>query len=334
MMKIEKIRVSIGSASVLGLDSKKFDVAPTTCYIMTFKIGKCVANCGFCPQARSSDSSAKKLSRISWPVFPFKDFLTKLKYISPLKRFKRICVQTLNYPENFQDLTEIITQIIKVSDIPISTAVPPLSKEKLKELQIIGVERVAIALDGSTPEIFDKVKGKVVNGPYRWEKHFQCLNDALTIFSEGYISTHLIVGLGETERDILKLIEELNNLKILPSLFAFTPIKGTKFENMDQPSIINFRKIQLGRYLILYEFKNLNDFVFNQKGKIINININKRDLRNIIDIGDAFLTSGCPGCNRPFYTSRPSGKMYNYPRYLNEKEKVEIYNLLSKFINK
>jgi len=30
------------------------------------------------------------------------------------------------------------------------------------------------------------------------------------------------------------------------------------------------------------------------------------------DLKKVFLTSGCPGCNRPFYNERPS-LIYNYP---------------------
>ena len=72
---VEQIRVSIGSAVVLGLDtSTKFKDVPTTCYVMTYIEGHCTANCGFCPQGKSSDSSTEKLSRINWPIFPFKDF--------------------------------------------------------------------------------------------------------------------------------------------------------------------------------------------------------------------------------------------------------------------
>ena len=107
-MPIEKIRVSIGSASVLGLSSNTFKVPPTTCYLMTFKQGHCIANCGFCPQSKESDSTTDKLSRINWPVYSFKEFLTKLKYMPPSKKFERICIQTLNYPEKFRDLKEII----------------------------------------------------------------------------------------------------------------------------------------------------------------------------------------------------------------------------------
>ncbi len=332
-MTIKKIRISVGSASVLGLELlPKFKNPPTTCYIMTFKEGHCIANCGFCPQARSSKSPVEKLSRVNWPIFSFKDFLTKLKYMPFSKKFERICIQTLNYPENFNELIEIVTQIKIYTDIPISIAIPPLSKEKLKELKIKGVQRVGIALDGATPEIFKMIKGKNVGGPYTWEEHFQKLNEALEIFSPGFVSTHIIIGLEETEKKVIELIEELHNLGIIISLFAFTPIKGTRLENIQQPAIKSFRKLQLGRFLIYNNEKNSKDFIFNMRGEIININISKKELKMFINDTDTFLTSGCPGCNRPFYTSKPSGPVYNYPRPLTEKEKMDIYELLHKFV--
>jgi len=333
-MTVDKIRVSVGSASVLGLyENIKLKDLPTTCYLMTFISGHCLANCGFCPQARDSISSTEMLSRVSWPIFPFKDFLTRLKYMPPPKRFKRICIQTLNYSQNFQDIVEIITRIKRNSKIPISIAIPPMTKEKLRELKLIGVEQVGIALDASTPVIFENIKGKKVNGPYNWEHHFQALNEALQIFAEEHVTTHLIVGLGETAKEILKLIEKLSDLKIKVSLFAFTPIKGTRLENLNQPNLINFRKIQLGRHLILNNNKKSKDFTFNTEGDLIKFNINKNELWNMVDNANCFLTSGCPGCNRPYYTSRPSGPIFNYPRKLDINEKQEIYESLIKFVN-
>ncbi|NVM45494.1 MAG: radical SAM protein [Candidatus Lokiarchaeota archaeon] len=334
-MAIDKIRVSIGSASVLGLyESERFKDSPTTCYLMTYKEGHCTANCGFCPQARESESSIELLSRVSWPIFSFKEFLTKLNYLPPNKKFKRICIQTLNYFQNFQDLTEIIPQIKKNSEIPISVAIPPMSKEKLEQLRSFGVERIGIALDAATPEIFENIKGKKVKSSYNWETHLQNLKDALEIFPEGLVTTHLIVGLGETSKEILELISDLHKLKIKVSLFAFMPIKGTKLENLHRPKLITFRKIQLGRYLLINELKKLSDFTFNNNGDIIKFNLNKRDLWNIISNTDAFLTSGCPGCNRPYYTSRPSGPTYNYPRNLTNNEKEDVFESLINLVQK
>lgn len=331
-MVVDKIRVSIGSASVLGLSETSFKVAPTNCYIMTYKQGHCSANCGFCPQARESFSSTEKLSRVSWPVYPLKEFLTKLKYVSPLKRFKRICIQTLNYPQNFEDLQVLVPQIKNNSNIPISAAIPPMTKDQLQRLKFLGVERVGIALDGATEEIFNKIKGIQVQGPYKWDLHFKALKDALDIFPKGFVSTHVIIGLGESEQEVVSLINQLNEQNILVALFAFMPIKGTKFGELSQPDIINFRKIQLARHLITSMGKSLKDFTFNSKGSIINININQTQLKNIIEQTPAFLTTGCPGCNRPFYTSRPSGPTYNFPKELDEREKEEVFNQLKKFV--
>ena len=331
-MALDKIRISIGSASVLGLNvSIKLKDPPTTCYLMTYTSGHCSANCGFCPQARSSDSSTEKLSRVNWPVFPLKDVINNLKTQLIEKKFKRICIQTLNYPENFQDIVEIVSQLRNVSEVPISVAIPPMSKEQLIELKSVGVSRVGIALDGSTREIFDNIKGKQVNGPYNWEVHFQCLMDALEVYSKGYVSTHLIVGFGETHEEILRIIQKLHKLTITVSLFAFTPVKGTKFEIMSQPDIIDFRKIQLGRYLIINDMKSFNDYTFNESGKLTNFNVNKEELRGIIENNDVFITSGCPGCNRPYYTSKPSGPIYNYPRKLSDEENEEIFIQLKEY---
>ena len=329
---IENIRVSIGSAAVLGLKAIEFPIAPTTCYIMTFKEGHCLANCGFCPQAREAKSSVEKLSRITWPIFFFRDFLIKLKNMPPQNSFRRICIQTLNYKENFKDLTEIITEIKSISNIPISIAIPPMSKEQLKELRSVGVQRIGIALDGASSEIFEKIKGKGVNGPYNWDHHMENIKTALEIFPEECVTTHIIVGLGETEKDITSIIKKLKDLKVLTSLFAFTPIKGTKLENCLQPELIKFRKMQLVRYLIIKENRDITDFTFNQKDNLVNINISRRKLKEIVDETNAFLTSGCPDCNRPYYTSRPSGPIYNYPRKLYEQEKAEIYRSLESFV--
>ncbi|MEM2915121.1 MAG: radical SAM protein, partial [Candidatus Bathyarchaeia archaeon] len=49
-----------------------------------------------------------------------------------------------------------------------------------------------------------------------------------------------------------------------------------------------------------------------------------RELRKIIRTGEPFKTSGCPGCNRPYYNERPGGPIYNYPRKPTSKEISEI----------
>ena len=47
-------------------------------------------------------------------------------------------------------------------------------------------------------------------------------------------------------------------------------------------------------------------------------------LKQILSTGTAFQTTGCVGCNRPFYNERPKGPMYNYPRNLSNDEVTTI----------
>ncbi|MCK4366835.1 MAG: hypothetical protein KAW84_02670, partial [Thermoplasmata archaeon] len=43
-------------------------------------------------------------------------------------------------------------------------------------------------------------------------------------------------------------------------------------------------------------------------------------LAGALEKGDAFCTSGCPGCNRPFYNERPGCTPFNYPENLTEEQ--------------
>jgi biotin synthase len=53
---------------------------------------------------------------------------------------------------------------------------------------------------------------------------------------------------------------------------------------------------------------------FDEDERLIDHGVSKRLLQRIVETGTPFLTSGCPGCNRPYYNERPGGPLYNYPR--------------------
>ncbi|MHA1385771.1 MAG: radical SAM protein, partial [Candidatus Helarchaeota archaeon] len=298
---MDKIRVSVGTAAILGLLSLKLDAVPTTAYFMTFIPRKCYANCSFCPQARESKTKIEYLSRIQWPVFPLDDIVKGLSIEKAKKNFKRICIQALNYPELYQDLIFLIKKLRSSATIPISLSIPPLKRKQLEKLHQLGVNRVGIALDAATPELFSKIKGSHNKGPYKWTEHMNTIRAALDIFGSYNVTSHLIVGLGETEFEAASFLQSLYDQKVSTGLFAFTPIKGTDLQNISKPSIMRYRKIQLIRYLIINKKARLEDFKFDNEGNIIDFGMNSADIFNIIRSGQPFLTSGCPGCNRPYY---------------------------------
>ena len=324
----KQIRVSTGSAIVLRLLKGKLNAKPTTVYLLMCRNGKCSANCGFCSQARESRGKADMLSRVTWPTFPTRQVVDGIERAESNASIKRVCIQTLNYPEVFNDVLFLAKEIKSRTMLPISVSCKPLEPEMLKAWLDAGVNRVSIALDAATAKIFDKIKGQNIGGPYIWEIQRKALKDAVKVFGADAVSTHLIVGLGETENDVCKAIQWCLDSGVYPGLFAFTPIPGTALENMSAPSLSSYRRAQVAHYLLAHKKTCLEKMAFDKDGRLTNFGISKEMLLEAIDTGKPFLTSGCPGCNRPYYNERPGGPFYNYPRQLLPEEIEEAKKVL------
>jgi biotin synthase-related radical SAM superfamily protein len=324
----EQVRLSTGTAIVIGLLKGKLDAEPTTAYLMTYKTGKCSANCGFCPQAKGSQSSAELLCRVTWPNYPTANVLDALSNATEEGIIKRVCIQALNYPAVFLHLEALVKQIRHRSNVPISVSCQPHNTQNIMVLAEAGVNRLGIALDAASEAIFERVKGSGAGGPYSWLNQFHQLEEALAIFGKGNVSTHLILGLGETEKDVLNVSQRCVDLGVLPALFAFTPIRGTALEKKSQPSVASYRRVQLARHIIVHGLSRFEDMAFKGSGELTGFGLDKETLTRLIEQGTAFQTSGCPDCNRPFYNEKPSGPLYNYPRKVTQKEIEEIKKLL------
>ena len=318
------IRVSLGTAIVLGLLDSKLDAEPTTAYLMTYKLGKCLANCGFCPQAKTSKSDSELLSRVSWPTFPTLSALTALSNTVKEGKFRRICIQALTYPEVFSHLEALVKEIKKRSVIPVSISCQPINTQNIELLKKAGVDTIGIPLDAATEAIFDITKGKGTGNLYRWQHQFSLLKEAIAVFGKGNVSTHVIIGLGETEKEAAQVFQRCVDMGVLPGLFAFTPIRGTTLENNSPPELESYRRLQLARYLISQTKSEIEDIQFDVDGKITSYGLSNEVLDPIVESGLPFQTSGCPDCNRPYYNEKPSGPIYNYPKRLKKEEIARI----------
>lgn len=306
MEYIDRIRISIGTSIQLGLRKGKLPDPPTTAYLMVGD--KCLNNCSFCTQARSSSSDSNMLSRVSWPKFALDDVIEALSKAKK-RGFGRICLQCLNDPRMISELPDLAGMIQQASGLPISVSIGPMSEDRLRLLKGNGVERVGVALDGASKRIFDRIKGKCVGNPNTWTGTWDALKRSVSVFGRGNVSTHVIVGMGETDREIFDLMKRSNKLGVLVSLFAYTPMKGTAYEG-DPPQLVRYRALQLMRFGII-ECSNHGAFEFDENGKLTDINVDA--IRDHPGFHDAFRTRGCPDCNRPYYNERPNGPMYNYP---------------------
>ncbi len=290
---------------------------------MTYREERCSANCAFCPQARESSSSSDRLSRISWPEYSIAEVLTGLKRVDA---FQRLCIQSLNYPSVSEDVEDIVNQIRMVSELPISVSIHPLNLVQMKRLREAGVNSIGVAVDACTPHLFDSIKGMSRGSAYRWEKHMEALENALQVFGQGNVTTHLIIGLGETELEAAKFILSMHKMGISVGLFAFTSVRGTALEKHPSPSISRYRRMQAFKHLLSGGYIDENHIRSNPLGEL-RMDVDPLLLREVLSSGQAFQTTGCKGCNRPFYNESPRGPWYNYPRPLTSEEVAEAIAL-------
>jgi len=313
---VRVVRLSVGTLNQILDGVEHVPARCTTAYLMTYRRAKCTANCAFCPQARESNSSADLLSRISWPET---DLESALDALPEAEGFERVCIQCLNYPRVVDDVVYLVQRIRSRTDLPISIAIGPISEQQMERLHAAGVTNIGIALDAATPEIFDRVKGKERRSNYTWEKHLSALQTALRVFGKGYVTTHLIIGLGESESEALLFLKQMKKMGVTVGLFAMTGIRGTALQDTPPPPLPVYRRVQVARYILTNDILAPERLYVNQRGKIA-VDIAPEKLREILATGEAFQTSGCKGCNRPLYNERPSGPLYNYHRPLTQEE--------------
>ncbi len=301
------VRVSAGTEAVLGLRRRPMEASPTTVYLM-LDGGGCAMACAFCAQARNSHARADALSRIIWPSHPFEEVLSALG--SPPPELERICLQVTLHRGAGEQVREILPVLRMATSLPISVAIRPRDLEELEELLASGVDVVGLGLDCAGERVYRQVKGA------GWSSMRRLVEEGCRRFP-GRVRVHLMVGLGETEEECCAVMQQVYDWGGAVSLFAFTPVRGTRLEAHPPPPLGTFRRMQVARYLIEQGLARLEQFRFSE-GKLLSFG--RPDLPLLLADGQAFRTSGCPGCNRPFYNERPGGTMYNYPRPLSPEE--------------
>jgi biotin synthase-related radical SAM superfamily protein len=304
---MEHLRVSIGTAIALCLKEGRMPHPPTTAYIMVGE--RCISNCSFCSQARDATSSSDRLSRVTWPRFEEAPVLRALR-VGKDKGINRICLQVLVDPEAVRELPDLVRRLRSTSMLPISVSISPISNDRMADIKEAGADRIGIAIDAPSERVFDRIKGGSRGNPYTFEGHWGSLKDAVGIFGRGKVSTHIIIGLGETDREVYEAMVRARSMGILISLFAYTHVVGT--DGIGAPPVLGrYRALQILRSLVFDIGIGPEAVSFREDGQLSDL-----DWSLIVPgtiSSSAFATRGCPDCNRPYYTERPMGPIYNHP---------------------
>ncbi len=312
------IKVSMGTASVLGFRKIENDAPPTTAYLLAGD--RCKNSCSFCPQAKNSNGRVDMLSRIVWPQYNSQRVVEAIAKAVEKEQIRRTCLQVVNNQEAKDLAVQFLKQLKESIQVPICISANISNAKEASMLIEQGADRISVAIDCASPLLFPTVKGGTLEEKVVFIEN---LNASLP----GRIGTHLIVGLGETEEEIIKLMGRLISKGITVALFAFTPVRGTRDELRSPPPIGSYRRIQVAHFLLTKKIMEIKDFSF-KESKIFHYGIAEDHLFDILQDGTAFQTSGCDYCNRPYYNEKPGGIIYNYPRRLDRDEVISAVKML------
>ncbi|HIE32127.1 MAG TPA: radical SAM protein [Methanosarcinales archaeon] len=305
------VRTSLGTLGVLGMELVLMDAPPRTAYLQIYTDKRCQANCHFCSQASGADGDLLQIARGQYIPSDLGEVMRRLAIAFERGYLKRACIQTMMYSGMWQDTTDLVRSIRDVSQIPISVSVFPLSDARYALLKELGADKLVIPLDACTRELFERVKGGDVCSIYRWERHLDGIKRASIIFGRGSVGTHLIIGMGERCEDALRLIDNLHADGVYSALFAYTRLPGTR-ELHTNLSIEHYRAVQFGAYLIREDIASFADMAF-RDGCVVDFGISDVEMLRLIEKGDAFRTTGCPDCNRP-YATETHLETFNFPK--------------------
>jgi biotin synthase len=320
----EWVKVSYAAAITLGLEPGLFyRGARLTCINLLMQYGDgCKANCLYCGQAREipGGSQCKNLIRVEWPSYRLNEVIERTKQIQDC--VERVCISMITHPRASEDLIKIVGNIYSEIDLPISTLITPtlVTRECMRRIKEAGAEMVGVAIDAATPNLFHMLRGWSAKSPHRWDRYVNGLKEAVEVFGEGRVGCHLIVGLGESEKEMVSTIQMVHDLGAETHLFSFFPERGSALENKPQPPIGQYRRVQLARYLIDKEISKFCLMKFDNMGRLTEFGVEDANLMEIVETGRPFETSGCPGCNRPFANERPSQLIRNFPFPLTEED--------------
>ncbi|MFB3884792.1 MAG: radical SAM protein [Thermodesulfobacteriota bacterium] len=320
MISPEYIQTSLAASLTLGLREGSFhrNARLKGLNLLLHYEEGCSGRCHFCGLSRSrkEDPRGKTFIRVDWPIYPLKEIIERSK---TKDQIHRVCISMITHPRALKDTLHVIQKFKEETDLPISVLISPTlihDDRSLDAMKKAGADRLGIAIDAATCEIFDRLRGKGVEGPHRWEHYWDVVQMAARVFGRFYVGIHLIVGLGETEKEMVGAIQKGQDMGAYTHLFSFFPEKGSPMENHSPPPLGQYRRIQLARWIINEALGSLNQMKFDETGRLIDFGM---EVGPLMEDGEPFMTSGCPGrdgkvaCNRPYGNERPSGPIRNFP---------------------
>jgi lipoyl synthase len=317
------VRMSLAAAMTLGFKPGLFyRDARLYCInlLLTYRNG-CVAKCAYCglSRKRPGSYSTKSFIRVTWPTYSVEDVIQRVS--ERMERVKRICISMVTGKDASEHTRVICARLRSALDIPVSLLISPtvVIRQDLIRFKEAGADKIGVAIDLATADLFDRYRGSGVEGPHRWERYWEILSESLSVFGQGNAGAHFMTGMGETEKQMCEAIGRVRRMGGRTHLFSFFPEAESLMGRRRPPSMGHYRRIQLARFLIDEEIADPAGCEFDERGRLVSFGLSPARMGELIDSGEPFRTSGCTGrdgqvaCNRPYANSRPGPGIRNFP---------------------
>ena len=342
MRSPDYVQMSTAAAITLGIvQGKMFRCGCTRCLnlLLTYPEG-CRANCAYCGLARhreaERDYADRNFIRVDWPAVPLEEIVDIVAKDGEKTPFHRMCISMITHPKSDKDTVTVLkkwTDRISPETVPVSILSNPttMTRNDVEVLHGLGADIFTVAIDAATPQLFDRTRGKGVQSLHSWAKYWEILQDARDIFGPQKFGAHLIVGMGESEYEVLNVVQQLVDMGGHSHMFCFFPEKGSLMDHLPATPRDQWRRVQLARYLIDYAGVRIDHMTFDAEGRVADFGLPNSELDATIDSGLPFRTSGCPGkfqddisaCDRPYGDSPPSN-IASYPFQPNKRDVGKI----------
>ena len=332
------VRISYASALALRFKSGQFvrDFEFGGINLLLSYVEGCQSDCGYCGLARSRVGAYedKSFIRVDWPLVETDDLVDRLARFED--RLTRLCISMVTHGYAYRDTLDITERIRRRVQTPLSLLVAPpsLNEERLRTLHQAGAEMIGIGLDATTEELFRSTRTDVPRGALQWDQYWEIVSLAREIYGPWKVNCHTLVGLGETDRDLMELFDDLLNRQIFSYLFCFNPEPDSRLADHPKTPVRRWRRIQMAKFLLEERGLDPAAFSYDSQGRLNRIEAPEDLVHRVIREGYAFMTNGCPsaagepGCTRPMGSWRPADEPRDYPWVPSAADRRAIYSQL------
>lgn len=328
------VRISYASAVALrfrsGRFSRDFPFGGIN-LLLSYDRG-CLSDCGYCGLARNrpGDYEDKSFIRVEWPLVRTDELVDRL--VRHQDQLTRLCISMVTHGRAYPDTLDITRRLTARVRAPLSLLVAPptLNEKRLRILKEAGADMIGIGLDAVTEDLFASLRTNVPKGGLKWDQYWEIVGHAREIYGPWHVNSHTLVGLGESDAQLMAIFGRLLDRQVFSYLFCFNPEPDSRMGHLSKTPVERWRRIQLAKFLLEERGLDPAAFVFDDDGALARIRAPRDLVDEVVHDGHAFMTNGCPssggepGCTRPMGSWRPTESPRDYPWQPTAEDEREI----------